>query len=453
MRNNQRARNKTQLFGCKTDTRPRTSTRTHLNTAHSLYDRGYLGQAMSVYRAALTAAKSGVEGRLTRAIIYRHMGDCLHRDGKFLNAERAYRRALRVIDRRCRKIEALKLSWLLRRNIADCRYNRDDIINAAAMYRTAERLRRRWGHLHKIKSATTRSELRNQTERARFLGDLADCYRRMGDITQARLYYKQCIDRLTDRLHPGTMDEAPLARKRRMCTLGDALEGLAETYFREQNYQESLRLFEQALDTKSRVWGPADPGLRDVWFRLSEIHLHASQPTEAITYIERLMPVLLKFEPEAATTAQLMQYLAQSLASCKRHAEAATCFEYAAASMSKYLPPESSHLRQCLLGLANSYCWLERFVEAESVARQILQDDSRKGLALQTARAERTMGISLAGQRKYTEAQPHHQSAVEMFNRIKGEADPETRSAREHLERTLSYVERIRTTAGRSLQR
>ncbi len=361
------------------------------------------------------------------------MGDCANRLGHFSEAEKFFRRALQQLPP---KSVARSLLW---KDIADCRYNNDDIASALHFYKVAE----------KIKSGRKNNQRRKRIS-AQYLCDIADCQRRTGRFAEARKHYQRCITLLqTSSVKDSECARSLQTRQNFLLTrtliLGDAMEGLAEILFREKDYEQARQFFEQALEAKSKVWGPADAGLRDIWFRLSHIQLLASKSTDAIPYIERLVAILRRFEPGTLTTAQFMHQLAQALAQCGRNVEAVKLLEDSSVIFQHYLLAESGERRQCLLSLANAYCWLEQYSAAEQVSRKLLEADSRQGLELLTARAQRTLGVSLAGQRKYCEAESHHRSAVELFTSIKGTNDPETISAKVHLERTLAYAERSAT--------
>lgn len=400
--------------------------------ARSLFDEGnrlydtidYLAalkkyrQSMALTRQALGVDKSKRAQKLwhrRRARILRNMGDCWYRLGNFDRAECCYYFALRSSRLSC--VSASALAWVYK-DLGDCRYSKEDVVSAERFYRRCFRLARRAKHDLLIVVS---------------LLDLADCYRRRGDFLGAQVRYKKAL----------VTQEACAALEHQSAAIaarGDILEAVGESSFRLRDNARAKHCFEQALECKSRVFGADDPGLRDIWLRLSHIHVAEHQSVLAVPHLERLVALLRKYDPSSLETARTKIRLAQCLAVQHRNVECSQLCEEAVQILEQHLDPASGELRQCLISQANAFCWLNRYVDAERVARRLLKEDSAAGLDLQTARAVHLLGVSLAGQQKYAEALPHHKTGFALFNRIKGPQDPETVSSAQHLKLTEAYL-------------
>jgi tetratricopeptide (TPR) repeat protein len=392
---------------------------------HVCYDREDFKSALDFYRRAmklsrrvrLSACRPHTRRKfhMLRANIFRHMGDCWYRQGEFDGAECCYNFAKRSLQRAHAHEGRIAVAF---KDLGDCKYSKDDIDAAQALY----------GTCLKLASKANLTLLRVVS-----MCDVADCKRRKGDLEGASKMYESAHT-----LH----DSKPslLSHPLGLLARGDIVEGAAEYFFRRRDNHRARHYFELALECKSKVFGPEDPGLRDIWMRLSHLCLAEQRSVEAIPHLERLVTMLRKYEPDSMETARIKHRLAQCLAVQRRNTESAQLCEEAVSVFERELSPSSGELRQCLLSWANALCWLNRYVEAEKISRRLLAPDSAEGLDLQTARAVKLLGVSLSGQQKFVEALPHHQSAYALLNRIKGPDDAETVSAREHLNITLAYL-------------
>lgn len=375
-------------------------------------------RSMALTRQALEMEKSKRAQKLwhrRRARILRNMGDCWYRLGNFDRAECCYYFALRALRQSAASAAALAAAY---KDLGDCRYTKEDVVSAEQFYRRC------------LKSAR---QANHQLLTVISLLDLADCFRRRGDFRGAQIRYKKAL--ITHEACTGIERKSAAIAAR-----GDILEGVAECYFRLRDNARAKTYFEQALECKARVFGPDDPGLRDIWLRLSHIHVAEHQSVLAVPHLERLVVLLRKYEPETLETARTKIRLAQCLAVQHRNVECAKLCEEGVQILERHLDPASGELRQCLISQANAFCWLNQYVDAERVARRLLKEDSAAGLDLQTARAVHLLGVSLAGQQKYAEALPHHKTGFALFNRIKGPQDPETVSSAQHLKLTEAYL-------------
>ncbi|MBY0547784.1 MAG: tetratricopeptide repeat protein [Candidatus Obscuribacterales bacterium] len=375
-------------------------------------------QAMTITRQALkmeTRKRAQKLWHRRRARILRNMGDCWYRLGNFDRAECCYYFALRSSRRSGASASALARVY---KDLGDCRYSKEDVVSAEKFYRRCLQLARR--AKHKLLLVVS-------------LLDLADCFRRRGDFRGAQVRYAKA---LVTQEACAELDRKSVA----IAARGDILEAVGECYFRLRDNARAKHCFEQALECKSRVFGSDDPCLRDLWLRLSHIHVAEQQSVLAVPHLERLVALLRKYDPSSLETARTKTRLAQCLAVQHRNIECAQLCEEAVQILEKHLEPASGELRQCLISQANAFCWLNQYVDAERVARRLLKEDSAAGLDLQTARAVHLLGVSLAGQQKYAEALPHHKTGFALFNRIKGPQDPETVSSAQHLRLTEAYL-------------
>ena len=268
--------------------------------------------------------------------------------------------------------------------------------------------------------------------------NLAGLYRNEGKYAQAQQLYSQGLKSERRVLGP----EHPL-------TLA-VMQSLAEAYSSEGKHAQAEALFSQVLDIQRRVLGPNHPETLATMSALAAEYGNGGNNAQA----EQLLSQVLEIErrvlgPEHSDTLITMTNVAYANAMLGNYARAEQLCNQAFEAASRTLGPEHPETlgilsqlvaiyqmqgnyalaeaaatrvlagRRHALGnenpdtmiaaadLAMAYVSREKFAEAEPLAREAVQTDSRiQPDDWQHFRAQSLLGESLAGQKKFAEAEP-----------------------------------------------
>jgi serine/threonine protein kinase/Tfp pilus assembly protein PilF len=186
------------------------------------------------------------------------------------------------------------------------------------------------------------------------MNNLAEFYTEMGRYAQAEALYSETLEirrRVLGPLHPYTLGVA---------------NSLARAYAAHGNYAQAETLFSQTLETRRRVLGSEDSGTLNTLSDFASMYQRQGKYDLA----ER--------------------YAAQALAG-RRHAFGAN-------------HPDTM---TSAADLALAYLSQGRFTQSEALAREVLEIDRKmQPDDWSRFRAESLLGASLAGQKKYSEAEP-----------------------------------------------
>jgi tetratricopeptide (TPR) repeat protein len=186
------------------------------------------------------------------------------------------------------------------------------------------------------------------------MGNLAELYHAEGKYAQAEALQSQTLEIQRRVLGPEHRD-----------TLG-SMDNLAAVYAEEGKHAQAEPLFRQTLEIERRVLGPEHPSTLSTLSGFASMYQRQGKCPSAETYA------------------------AQALAG-RRHA----------------LGNENPDTTAAAADLALAYQSQGKFTESESLAREAMETDSKiQPDNWQRFRAESLLGASLAGQKKYAEAEP-----------------------------------------------
>ena len=268
--------------------------------------------------------------------------------------------------------------------------------------------------------------------------NLAGTYRDEGKISQAESLYDQVIEirrRVLGPTHPQTLNtmvglgniywaqgkyaqaEALLSQTLQIerQTLGPehlttliSMNNLANVYAAEGKYAQAEALHSQALEIKRRVLGPEHYSTLSSMNNLAEAYGLQREWARAEALFNQTLEIKRRvLGPEHPETLVTVSDFASMYLRQGKCALAETYAAQALAGRRHRLPPDSEDTVASAADLALAYVSQGKFVQAEPLAREALafyrkqQPDD-----WQRFRAESLLGASLAGQKKYPEAEP-----------------------------------------------
>jgi serine/threonine protein kinase/tetratricopeptide (TPR) repeat protein len=270
------------------------------------------------------------------------------------------------------------------------------------------------------------------------MNNLGDVYQAEGKYGQAEALYIKTLEARRRVLSPEHSD-----------TL-DSMTSLGDLYQAEGKFPQAEALYSKALEIGRRVLGPEHPGTWGSMIRLGNVYEAEGKygPAEAL-YSPALELSRRVFGPEHENTLIAMSNLAVVDEDLGKHPEAEALFGHARVASRRVLGPEESTTLSILSGiafmnqrrgkfepaetyaaevlegrrhslgpeypdtmdaaadLALAYQSEMKFTKSEPLARQALElDRNKRPDHWQRFRAEALLGASLAGQKKYAEAEP-----------------------------------------------
>ena len=244
------------------------------------------------------------------------------------------------------------------------------------------------------------------------MNNLANAYGAQGKYPQAEALDSQALEiqrRVLGPEHPDTLE---------------SMSNLAGEYYCQGKYAQAEALFGQALEIQRRVLGPEHP---DTLRSIGNLALdYSSQGKYA--QAEALFSQTLKIQnrvrdPENPSTLYTLSDFASMYQRQGKYALAETYAAQALAGRQHALGPEHPDTMTSAADLALAYLSQGKFTESEPLAREAMQIDRKKQPDdWQGFFAESLLGASLAGQKKYAEAQPllleGYEGMLERKNRI-----------------------------------
>jgi tetratricopeptide (TPR) repeat protein len=223
----------------------------------------------------------------------------------------------------------------------------------------------------------------------------------------ANVYFSQGRYSLAEALHCQTMD----ARRR---VLGSdhpdtltSMHDVAAVYGAQGKYAQAEALDSQIVEIKRRVLGPENSGTLNSMISLARTYTPQGKYPQAEALFRRIRDIRLRvLGTEHKSTIYCLTDLAMVYARQGKYALARTYAEQALVEQRHVLGPEHPDILDSIteLGL---YCQLEaEFAESETLARQALDSDRKiRPDHWRRFQAESLLGASLAGQKKYAEAE------------------------------------------------
>ncbi len=228
------------------------------------------------------------------------------------------------------------------------------------------------------------------------MNNLAIVYFLQGKRAQAVALYSQTLDirrRVLGPEHPYTLS---------------SMINLATAYYYQGQYAQAEELHSQTLAIKRRVLGPEHPDTLTSMNNLAAVYAVQGKYAQAEALFTKTVEISRRvLGPEHPLT---LDYLVEFALLYQRQGKFASAETYASqvlAGRRHALGSENPDTMASAEDLALAYQSQGKFVEAEPLAREALEFNRKQQPDdWQRFRAESLLGASLAGQKKYAEAEP-----------------------------------------------
>ncbi len=218
----------------------------------------------------------------------------------------------------------------------------------------------------------------------------------LGKYTSAEALDSQALDirrRILGPEHPDTLQ---------------SMHNLALAFYEQGRYAQAEALLSQTIEIRRRVLGSEHPktllsmeNLADVYGARAEYALAESLFSRTVEISGRVLG------PEHPSTLGTLSEFAQMYQQQSKYGLAETYAAKVLAGRRHSLGPEHPDTMASAADLALAYISQGKFTESEPLAREALEFDRKKQPDdWQRFRAESLLGASLAGQKKYAEAEP-----------------------------------------------
>jgi len=186
------------------------------------------------------------------------------------------------------------------------------------------------------------------------------------------------------------------------------MSNLANIYNSRGKYAQAETLFSQAVATERRVLGPEHPETLLSMANLANVYESQGKFAQAEALFSQTLSIQRRVlgpeHPDTLYTLSGMAFLYQ------RHGGYDSAETYAAQALAgrrRALGSEDSDTMASAVDLASAYQSQGRFAQSEPLAREAMETDRKvQPDDWQRFRAESLLGASLAGQKKYAEAEP-----------------------------------------------
>ena len=187
-----------------------------------------------------------------------------------------------------------------------------------------------------------------------------------------------------------------------------SMNNLADTYGDQGKYVEAEALYSRAVEISRRVLGPEHPNTLTFVLNLAETYdALGNYPQAGALYDQTLEIRRRVLGPEDPWTLYTLSYVAYLHQRRGNYALAETYYAQILAGRRHALGPEHPRTLEAMADLALAYESQSKFVEGEPLARKAAEVYRKKEPDnWQVFRAESLVGASLAGQRKFAEAEP-----------------------------------------------
>jgi eukaryotic-like serine/threonine-protein kinase len=230
----------------------------------------------------------------------------------------------------------------------------------------------------------------------KYLDSLANVYADEGKYAQAEALHSQALEierRVLGPDHPYTLD---------------SMNNLADDYYSEGKYAEAEALNNQTLAIRRRVLGPEHPDTLASMNNLANIYADEGKYAQAESLFSQILEITRRVlgSEHPYTLANLADFASMYQRQGK-HGLAETYAEQVLVGRRHTLGPEHPDTMASAADLALAYLSQGKFTESESLAREVLEFNRKNQPDnWQRFRAESLLGASLAGQKKYAQAEP-----------------------------------------------
>jgi len=229
------------------------------------------------------------------------------------------------------------------------------------------------------------------------MNNLGNVYRAQGKDAQAEALYRQTLEIRRRVLGPGHPDTLI------------SMNNLANVYWSQGKYAQAEALYSQTIEIQRRVLGPEHPGTLLSMGNLADQYAKQGKDAQAESLFNQTLEISRHvLGPEHTLT---LGFLSDFASMYQRQGKYALAETYAAQVLAGRRRAGGSEdpldIQSAAADLALAYVSQGKFAESEPLARQTLEFNEKKQPDnWQRFRAESLLGASLAGQKKYAEAEP-----------------------------------------------
>jgi tetratricopeptide (TPR) repeat protein len=270
----------------------------------------------------------------------------------------------------------------------------------------------------------------------RSMANLANVYEDQGKYAQAEALYSQTLEiqrRVLGPEHPETLGN---------------MDNLATLYAEEGKYPQAEALHSQTLEIQRRVLGPKHPATLGSMDNLAGVYADEGKYAQAEAVFSRTLEMMRStLGPEHAITVLTLADFASVYQREGKYDLAEKYEAQALAGQRRALGAEAPDALTCEADLALAYVSQGKFTEAEPVARETLEADKKvRPDDWQRYRAGSLLGASLAGEKKYAEAEP---LLLEGYQGMLVRKDLIDASDRSHLELAHQWLVQLYAASGK----
>ncbi|HEX7423328.1 MAG TPA: serine/threonine-protein kinase, partial [Terriglobales bacterium] len=230
----------------------------------------------------------------------------------------------------------------------------------------------------------------------RIMNNLAGAYYSQGKYMQAETLHSETLEirrRVLGPEHPETLS---------------SMSNLAETFDSRGKYEQAEALYSQTLEIRRRVLGPEHPSTLLSMMGLANNYRFQGKYAQAEALSSQTLEIQRRvLGPEHPYTLNSMNNLASVYYSQGKYVQAEALFGQTLAAQRRVSGPEHPETLESMRQLAAILVHEGKYAASEALAREALGvDRSKRPDAWERFDAECLLGVSLAGQRKYADAEP-----------------------------------------------
>jgi eukaryotic-like serine/threonine-protein kinase len=229
------------------------------------------------------------------------------------------------------------------------------------------------------------------------MNNLANVYRAEGKDTEAEPLYRQTLEARRRVLGPEHTDTLT------------SMNNLANVYWSQGNFAQAEALYSQAVEIQRRVLGPEHPDTLLSMGNLADTYAEQAKYAQAEPLFVQTLEISRRvLGPEHTRT---LGFLSDFATLYQRQGNYTLAEKYAAQVLAGReragASEDPADIQTAVANLALVYVLEGKFAESERLARQTLEfDEKNQPDVWERFRAESLLGASLAGEKKYSEAEP-----------------------------------------------
>ncbi len=346
------------------------------------YSEGKYAQAETLLSQALEIERRvlGPEHPDTLRSMSRLAG-VYYSQGKYVQAEALYSKTLEIERRVLGPEHPNTLACMI--NLANVNFSQSKYAQAEALYDQALEIERR----------VLGPEHPNTLES---MNNLALTSKLLGKYAQAEALLSQALEierRVLGPEHPDTLA---------------SMGYLADFYYSQGKHVQAEALFSQTVETKRHVLGPEHPSTLESMGGLARVYCLRGEYAQAETLSNQTLEIQRRvLGPEHSSTLSTLSDVASMYQRQGKYFLAETYAAQVLVGRQHALGSEHQETMSAAADLALAYLSLGKFAESVPLAHEAVETDRRiQPDGWERFRAESLLGASLAGQKKYVEAEP-----------------------------------------------